>query len=120
MSRSSALLRGCTGGALLGIALLLSGCQGAIQGHWRLQQAIPNRYTFALDKVSFNADGTYRATATLEGITTEETGKYEFSGFHLKLHPDAGGRHDYTAQLSPGMLQLSSGSRKVVLRSSGG
>jgi hypothetical protein len=102
---------------LLVSAALLAGCQGAIQGRWHLEEAVPNKQTFALDHVSFNADGTYAATTTFEGVTRQETGEYEFNGFNLRLRPQGGGQRKYTAQLGPGQLMLLDGSRKVVLRS---
>jgi hypothetical protein len=103
--------------ALLGASALLTGCQGAIQGRWHLEEAIPNKQTFALDNVSFNADGTYSATLTRDGVTRQETGEYEFNGFNIRLRPKGGGQHKYTAQLAPGRLMLLSGSKKAVLRS---
>ena len=77
--------------ALPGV-LLLTGCQGAIQGDWYLAEATPNRQVFSIDKANFRADGTYSASTTIEGVTNNEKGTYEFSGFKLKLLPQAGGQ----------------------------
>jgi len=101
--------------ALPGV-LLLTGCQGAIQGDWYLAEATPNRQVFSIDKANFRADGTYSASTTIEGVTNNEKGTYEFSGFKLKLLPQAGGQRAYTASLQPGQLQLSTGDRRIVLK----
>ena len=95
---------------------LLTGCQGAIQGDWYLAEATPNRQVFSIDKASFRADGTYSATTTIEGVTNNEKGTYEFSGFKLTLLPQAGGQRSYTASMQPGQLQLATGNRRIVLK----
>lgn len=100
---------------LLGLAPLLWGCQGVIHGDWHLVQAVPNRQVFCIDNATFRPDGTYSATTTLEGVTTEEKGAYEFTGFKLKLRPSGGGQRTYVAQAQPGRITLTSDKRKVVL-----
>ncbi|HQL54693.1 MAG TPA: hypothetical protein PLQ87_08290 [Phycisphaerae bacterium] len=102
--------------AVLGALLLLTGCQGAVVGDWYLVEAIPNRQTFSIDRASFRANGTYAATTTIEGVTTEDKGTYDFNGFKLRLRPDAGGQRAYTTSVQPGQLQLTSGNRKVLLK----
>jgi hypothetical protein len=96
--------------------LLLAGCQGAIQGDWYLAEATPNRQVFSIDKAHFDAGGTYSASTTIEGVTNNEKGTYEFSGFKLTLLPQGGGRRAYTANLQPGQLQLSTGERRILLK----
>ncbi len=112
------------GWGLLGLSLTcLTGCQGAILGKWRLAEAVPNRHTFSIDHVAFNRDGTYSATVTIEGSTTQDTGTYDFDGFKLRLRPKAGGQRAYSVTLSPGqmtLLSMSDTSRKVVLKHAGG
>ena len=94
---------------------LLAGCHGAIVGDWRLVEAIPNRQTFALDKVTFRSNSTFTATTTIEGVTNVEDGTYELDGVKLKLQPKSGGLRSYTAALKLNRLELSSGKRKVAL-----
>lgn len=100
---------------LLGLPLLV-GCGRAIVGDWRMVQAIPNRDVFCVDEATFRRDGTFTATTTIEGRTSHETGTYQFTGFKLRLRPQAGGQRAYTAQLKPGELLLRDGERKVVLK----
>ena len=102
--------------AVVPCTLVLAGCQGAIQGDWYLAEATPNRQVFSIDKASFRADGTYSATTTIEGVTNNEKGTYEFSGFKLTLLPQAGGQRSYTASMQPGQLQLATGNRRIVLK----
>ncbi|MGD8450355.1 MAG: lipocalin family protein [Phycisphaerae bacterium] len=105
--------------AVLVVAVLLvamSGCGGAIAGHWRAVEVVPNREAFCVDDATFNRDGTFTATVTTDGKTTEESGRYSFSGFKLTLRPDAGGRRAYNALLKFGRLELTNNKRKVVLK----
>jgi hypothetical protein len=115
--RTSAGKRGTTG-VLITLALLvpLGGCGGAIAGHWRMTEVVPNKETFNIDDASFNRDGTFAATMTLEGKTTRETGTYKFNGFKLTLHPQGGGQRVYNALLKMGKLEVVDGKRKVVLQ----
>ena len=103
-------------GLLSGLLLpLVAGCQGVIHGDWHMVEVVPNRQVFCVDNAAFRPDGTYSATTTLEGVTTEEKGTYEFTGFKLMLRPSGGGQRTYLAQAHPGRLQLTSDKRKVVL-----
>jgi hypothetical protein len=95
---------------------LLSGCGGAIVGDWYLVEANPNRQVFGIDNASFRSDGTFSAAMTIEGLTTEEKGTYDFNGFKLKLRPKAGGQRTYLANVQPGRLEIANGQRKVVLK----
>lgn len=101
--------------AALGL-LLCTGCGRALVGNWRLVEAIPNRQVFSLDNVTFRPDGTFSATTTIEGLTTEESGRYEFNGFKLKLRPKAGGQRAYLTNLRLDELQIADGQRKVILK----
>jgi hypothetical protein len=100
----------------LGLLLLLGGCQGAVQGDWYLVAAKPNRQTFSIDNATFRPDGTYAATMTLEGVTNNEKGTYDFDGIKLRMRPQAGGQRAYTVQLLPGQLQIGDAQRHVVLQ----
>lgn len=105
--------------AVLVVAVLLvalSGCGGALVGHWRAIEVVPNREVFCFDDATFNRDGTFTATTTNEGKTTTESGRYRFNGFKLTLHPQAGGRRTFNALLQFGRLELIENERKVVLR----
>jgi hypothetical protein len=100
----------------LAIAPLLVGCQGAIVGDWRLTDAVPNRQVFSIDNATFRGDGTYSATTTIEGVTNNEKGTYDFNGFKLLLRPQAGGQRSYTASLKLDRLELTAGKRHAVLQ----
>jgi hypothetical protein len=95
---------------------MLAGCQGVIQGNWHMVEAIPNREVFSIDNVTFRPDGTYSATTTVEGMTTDEKGTYDFNGVKLKLRPQAGGQRTYPAMVKVDRLEITSGKRHVVLR----
>jgi hypothetical protein len=95
---------------------LLSGCGGAIVGHWRLEKATPNREVFSLDDVTFRGNGTFTATTTIEGLTTRESGTYKFIGYKLYLRPEAGGQRAYTTMLKMNRLQVTDGDRKIILK----
>jgi len=98
-----------------GVLAMLVGCQGAIVGEWHLVEAKPNRHVFSIDEAHFRPDGTFSASTTLEGVTTSDTGTYEFNGFKLKLWPRAGGQRTYQVQIQPGRLEITSGKNKAVL-----
>lgn len=97
----------------------LAGCQRMVAGHWTLLETTPNRELFRIEDATFNKDGSYSATTTVEGRTTVEKGQYDFNGFKLRLLPAAGGQHIYDAVLKVNRLELSSGSRRVILKKSG-
>ncbi len=104
---------------LLGLLVtlpVLVGCQGAIVGHWTLVEAKPSREVFSIDDANFRQDGTFNATVTLEGQTADQQGTYKFNGFKLILRPEAGGQREYGAVLKVNRLEVSQGSRHVVLR----
>lgn len=102
--------------ALLGVVVVGGGCRGAVAGYWELSQAVPSPEVFALDDVTFERDGTYRATVTREGRTTNETGQFSFNGLKLTLRPAAGGQRSYTASVKLSELRVIDGTRRVVLR----
>lgn len=107
-------------GATLALGLLalvpaLAGCQGTIAGRWHMVEVVPNKLVFNIDDASFNRDGTFSATTTLEGKTAREVGTYDFNGFKLILCPQAGGRRAYNAVLKFNRLEVLDGKRKVVL-----
>ena len=104
---------------LLALGLLLpalGGCGVSVAGHWRMVEAVPNREVFGFDNATFNRDGTFTATTTLEGKTTDETGKYRFDGFKLTLQPRGGGRRSYHAMRRMGKLEIVDQDRKVLLK----
>jgi len=98
-----------------GVALLLGGCRSALVGDWHLVEAVPSREVFSIDNASFRADGTFSATSTIEGLTANERGTYDFNGVKLKLRPQAGGQRTYSATLKLNRLELLDGKRRVVL-----
>ena len=100
----------------LGVILLLAGCQGAVIGDWYLVQAKPNRQTFSIDHATFRRDATYAAIVTIEGVTNDEKGTYDFDGMKLRLRPQGGGQRSYTVQLLPGQLQVGDSRRHVLLQ----
>jgi hypothetical protein len=95
---------------------VLIGCQGAIHGEWYLVTAKPNRQMFSIDHAAFRPDGTYTATTTIEGVTNQESGTYDFNGFQLKLRPHAGGQRSYTVQMQPNTMQVGDAQRNATLR----
>jgi hypothetical protein len=99
---------------------VLTGCQGAIVGHWKLHRAIPNPSIFSIDDAAFRRDGTFDATTTIEGRTAEETGTYDFNGFKLKLRPAAGGQRAYIVHFEGGRLVLKHGDARAILRKTRG
>jgi len=103
------------GAVTLGL-LLLAGCQGAVIGDWYLVQAKPNKHTFSIDNATFRRDATYAATVTIEGVTNQEKGTYDFDGMKLRMRPQGGGQRSYTVQLLPGQLQVGDGQRHVLLQ----
>jgi hypothetical protein len=95
--------------------LLLSGCSGAVVGRWQMAHTGLNRHVFAINKAEFKSDGTYAASATVEGVTSDETGDYEFDGFKLRMRPNRGGARVFDARIIGNELQLVDGKRKVVM-----
>lgn len=94
----------------------LTGCRGALSGDWHMIEAVPNKEVFSLDEVNFARDGGFSATSTIDGRTIREVGTYEFNGFKLTLHPQAGGRRQYEAVLKFRTLEIIDGKHKVVLK----
>jgi len=95
---------------------LLAGCGGAIVGHWYLVKASPNREAFSIDDATFRGDGTFSAKTTIDGRSADETGTYKFIGYELLLRPQAGGQRKYTPVLKLGTLEVTDGSRYIVLK----
>ena len=114
--RSNHRRRVCLAGACLLLVPALVGCQGAVTGHWHLVKAIPNREVFCFDNVQFERDGTFAATTTVEGLTTDERGTYRFNGFRITLRPQGGGQRAYQAILKTNQLEIIDGHRKVILK----
>lgn len=106
-------------GAVLMLAIALTGCGGAVVGRWQMVEAIPNREVFSISKAHFQKGGTFTATTTIEGLTADLVGKYTFNGFRLKLYPEAGGHREYMATVKPGRLDIRDGDRKVIMRKVG-
>ncbi len=104
------------GASIAALLFLLSGCRGALSGDWHMIEAMPNKEVFSLDEVSFARDGGFSATSTIDGRTIREIGTYEFNGFKLTLHPQAGGRRQYQAVLKFRTLEIIDGKRKVILK----
>lgn len=102
--------------ALMVLAPALGGCGGALVGHWRTVEVVPNKDVFCIDDATFNRDGSFTATTTLDGKTTRESGTYRFNGFKLTLQPQAGGHRAYDALLKLGRLEVFDRDRKVVLK----
>lgn len=103
-------------GAVAALALALCGCSASIRGDWHMVKSVPNRETFAIDPVRFDAGGTYEATTTLDGRTTLDKGTYEFNGFKLTFRPTAGGQRQYGAVLRMNTLEVIDGKRQVILQ----
>lgn len=103
------------GTAAVAALAALSACQTTIVGDWRLVRVIPNPDEFCLENVQFTRDGGFAATLTLDGRTARETGTYRFTGFHLTLHPAAGGQRRYDAQLKLNRLEVRRGRCLVTL-----
>jgi hypothetical protein len=64
---------------LLVASLSLTGC-GAIGGHWKMKSIEPRSAAddFALQSITFYANGTFVATASVGGRTQDMTGRYEY------------------------------------------
>ncbi|MBL8878398.1 MAG: hypothetical protein JNG88_04690 [Phycisphaerales bacterium] len=97
-------------------ALASAGCGGSVVGHWRMMSSSPNRDLFALDDVRFHSDGSYSATATIDGSTQRELGMYEYNGWKLYLRPKGGGQRTFEATLKFSRLELVDRERKVSLK----
>lgn len=106
----------CWSGLVLLVVPLLAGCQNVIVGDWYLEKAVPSRDVFSIDNATFRGDGTFRATTTIEGLTTQEEGTYKFIGYRLTLRPNAGGQRAYTATLRGSQMELRSEKRSAFLR----
>ena len=106
----------CGLAGLLLLAPVLGGCGVAVTGNWHMVEVVPNKEMFCIDNASFRRDGTYSATTTFDGKTTDETGRYKFNGFKLILRPEGGGQRSYTAYEQLGRLHILDEQRKVVLR----
>lgn len=104
---------------ILLLPLVLTGCQNAIVGRWELVEARPNRETFAIDDAVFRKDGSFQATMTIEGLTNQASGTYDFIGYQLKLRPSTGGQQTFSAFLKPGRLELKEGRRIAILEKIG-
>lgn len=106
---------------LMVLLVFAGGCAGTLAGRYDLIKATPNRDMFAIDNALFRGDGTYEATVTIDGMTTRESGKFQFNGFRLTLQPDKGGRRVFDASKPVGgTLRIWRGKkedlREVVLR----
>lgn len=95
-----------------------TGCAGSVlAGKWRLLKATPNRDAFAIDQVTFEKDGRFRATMTIEGRTAQEQGTYTFNGFKIIFRPVGGGQREYNATLQFNQLRvIDAAKRQVVLK----
>lgn len=91
------------------------GCSGAVIGRWRMVEVVPNREVFSIDRAEFRRDGTFKASAVIDGKKLDESGEYEFTGFKLILRPAAGGVRRFDALLRLNRLEVTQGNRKVVL-----
>lgn len=96
--------------------ITMVGCGGSVVGRWRMMSSSPNRELFALDDVRFHPDGSYAATATIDGCTRRELGRYEFTGWKLYLHPNGGGQRMFESTLKFNRLELVDKERKVSLK----
>jgi hypothetical protein len=92
--------------AVFSSPLVLAGCGAAIRGDWHLVRAVPNADVFAVDDATFNGDGTFEATLTIDGRTDRVTGTYGFNGWKLALHPDAGGLRTFNASVGLRTLNI--------------
>jgi hypothetical protein len=83
----------------LGLLVALSGCSNALVGTWHTESVDPpeSAKIFQLNKVTFNEDGTYTASATHEGKSRQSSGNYSFDGFKLKLETKDGTVRTYGA-----------------------
>lgn len=102
---------------LAAITLLaaLSGCTGSLAGDWKMISSKPNRETIAIDNVQFVRDGSYSATFTLDGRTSNEKGVFDFNGFKLTFRPSAGGSRTFNAVRKVNDLELRDGDKLVIL-----
>lgn len=96
--------------------LALTGCGVAIRGHWSLERATPNKATFSVDDATFNGDGTFEATLTIDGRTARETGTYQYKFNKLYLRPAAGGQRKFTAVVELKKLKIINGEQYAYLR----
>ncbi|NOX58197.1 MAG: hypothetical protein GXP29_04980 [Planctomycetes bacterium] len=78
---------------------LLTGC--SIKGNWKTVRIDPPDMaeSFAFSSVNFGNDGTYSATVKYGGKSRSLTGKYEWSGFTLKIIPRNGERREYRGEM---------------------
>jgi hypothetical protein len=76
--------------AVLSIAVLISGC--SIAGTWNTVKTEPagSEARSPFQMVTFNEDGGYTATGQHGSEVVTNTGKYEWDGFKLTIHPSEG------------------------------
>ena len=101
-------MRRCTVYVLAVLVLGTSGC--SIAGRWEAVTVKPDtaKDKFPLQMVTFDNDGMYSATCTMEGTTETSTGQYTWNGMKLEITPKDGTTRTYTGyQRLDGKLVLS-------------
>lgn len=100
----------------LAALVLLPGCAGSAVGQWKMTRAQPSREVFAIDDVSFNNNGRFEATITIDGKSNRESGTWRYSGWVLTLRPDGGGARSWPATVRPSTMEIGENGRVVYLR----
>lgn len=101
-------MRRCVMSVLAVLMLSAGGC--SIAGRWEAVSVSPDtaKDKFPLQMVTFDNEGMYSATCTMEGTTETSTGQYTWDGMKLKITPKEGTTRTYTGyQRMDGKLVLS-------------
>jgi hypothetical protein len=101
-------MRRCTICVLAVLVLGASGC--SIAGRWEAVSVKPDMAMdkFPLQMVTFDNEGMYSSTCTMEGSTETSTGQYTWNGMKLEITPKDGTTRTYNGyQRLDGKLVLS-------------
>ena len=75
------------------VLVIVTGC--SLTGTWKTINIIPPDARFPMNRISFDNDSRFTATAEYEGQTRTSTGTYEWNGRKLLVFPDGGGERTY-------------------------
>ena len=75
------------------VLVIVTGC--SLTGTWKTINIIPPDARFPMNRISFDNDSRFTATAEYEGQTRTSTGTYEWNGRKLVVFPDGGDERTY-------------------------
>lgn len=79
------------------LALPMMGCANQIHGKWVADGTPPGDAKCTMQTMEFKSDGTFTASASVQGRATPMDGKYEYCCCKLKLDSSDGKHREYDA-----------------------